>query len=198
MEMLAPKLLPALLLCGASALVQDQVIPGRFVLDPPALENLGFRWHIEGDRNRNASVSVSYRQKGKRKSQEALPMLRVHHEVVNRDYGAHRVGNLFAGSVLFLQPATTYEVRFVMQDPDGGAPSPKIIAVSRRGEPRAFERGRKLHVYPEGFTGVRLEDSFTGLMPAYEAARPDTPFWPAATASPAPRGWWCAVAASRT
>jgi hypothetical protein len=53
----------------------------------------------------------------------ALPMLRVHHEIVNQDFGPYRVGNLFAGSVLFLEPATQYEVRFNMSDPDGGAPT---------------------------------------------------------------------------
>jgi hypothetical protein len=151
----------ALFLLVPAVLAQDQVVPGRLLIDPPTLENLGFRWFIEGDDNRNASVSVSYRKKGERQWREALPMLRVHHEVVNQDYGAHRVGNLFAGSVLFLQPATTYEVRFVMQDPDGGAPPQKVITATTRGEPRAFEGGRKIEVRPE-----------TSLMQAYEAARP--------------------------
>lgn len=150
-----------LLLYCACALAQDQVIPGRFVVDPPTLENLGFRWYIEGDDNRNASVSVSYRRKGGGEWKEALPLLRVHRENVNQDYGAHRVGNLFAGSVLFLEPATAYEVRLAMRDPDGGAPPPKIVSVTTRGEPQASERGRKLDVYPE-----------TGLMAAYEKARP--------------------------
>ena len=151
----------AFLLFGASVLAQDQVSPGRFVVDPPTLENLGFRWYIDGDDNRNASVSVSYRRKGDPEWKQALPMLRVHRELVNRDYGAHRVGNLFAGSVLFLRPATTYEVRFEMQDPDGGAPPQKTIVATTRGEPRAYARGRKIHVHPS-----------TGLMAAYETARP--------------------------
>jgi len=151
----------ALVLLAAAALAQDQVIPGRLVIDPPTLENLGFRWYLEGDRNRNASVAVSYRKKGERRWKEALPMLRVHHEIVNQDYGAHRVGNLFAGSVLFLEPATAYEVRLVMQDPDGGAPPPKVVAATTRGEPKAFAGGRKVHVNAQ-----------TGLMKAYEASQP--------------------------
>ena len=154
-------LLSTLLLSCACALAQDQVIPGRLVIDPPTLENPGFRWYIEGDDNRNASVSVSYRRKGGGEWKEALPLLRVHRENVNQDYGAHRVGNLFAGSVLFLEPATAYQVRLAMRDPDGGAPPPKIVSVTTRGEPKASERGRKLDVYPE-----------TGLMAAYETARP--------------------------
>ena len=165
-------LLAALALCGAAAFAENRVVPGRFVIDPPTLENLGFRWYIDGDDNRNASVAVSYRRKGVREWQEALPLLRVFREVADQDYGPHTCGNLFAGSVLFLEPATTYEVRFVMRDPDGGAPPPRIVTVATRGEPKAFAGGRQLHVYPEGFSGTRREPSYNGPMEAYDAARP--------------------------
>ena len=99
----------------------DKIRAGRFLVDPPTLENVGFRWYVEGDSNRNARVDVAYRRAGDVKWKDALPMLRVHHEIVNQDYGPYRVGNLFAGSVLFLKPATRYQVRFTMHDPDGGA-----------------------------------------------------------------------------
>ncbi|MHC4356961.1 MAG: hypothetical protein ACYS0H_30040, partial [Planctomycetota bacterium] len=89
----------------------DRIVPGRFIVDPPTIENLGFRWYIAGDSNRNASVTVEFRKKGRSQWIKALPMLRVHHEVVNQVYGPCRTGNLFASSVLFLEPATTYEVR---------------------------------------------------------------------------------------
>ena len=101
----------------------DEIQAGRFLIDPPTLENLGFRWYVEGDSNRNARVDVAFRREGDAAWKDALPMLRVHYEIVNQDYGPYRVGNLFAGSVLFLKPATQYEVRFTMSDPDGGAPA---------------------------------------------------------------------------
>ncbi|HCO94500.1 MAG TPA: hypothetical protein DIU00_11205, partial [Phycisphaerales bacterium] len=78
----------------------------RFIVDPPTIENLGFRWYIEGDSNRNASVDVAFRKKGHSQWNRGLPMLRVHHEISNQRYGPYRTGNLFAGSVLFLEPAT--------------------------------------------------------------------------------------------
>jgi hypothetical protein len=165
-----------LILSGAlSCFAQEDsmaVVPRDFVIDAPTLENLGFRWFIEGDSNRNASVAVSYRQKGRREWKKALPMLRVNHELVNQAYGPYRVGNLFAGSILFLKPATEYEVRFTMHDPDGGAPPPKIITVATRGEPEAWKGGRTLHVYPEGYRGKRESYSYNGLMDAYNAAAP--------------------------
>ena len=114
----------------------DEILPGRFFVDPPTLENLGFRWYVSGDRNRNAAVAVAYRKLGDGEWTSALPMLRNHFEIVNQDYGPYRVENLFAGSVLFLQPGTEYEVRFTMTDPDGGAPeAARIVHVATRGEP---------------------------------------------------------------
>ena len=140
----------------------DEITPGRFIVDSPTLENLGFRWYVEGDSNRNATVTVAFREPGQDDWSEALPMLRVHHEISNQDYEPYRVGNLFAGSVLFLKPATDYEVRLIMRDPDGGAPAePRIVSVATRGEPQAASTGRTIHANPT-----------TGLMAAYEQARP--------------------------
>ncbi len=140
----------------------DEVVPKRFIVDPPTIENLGFRWYIEGDSNRNASVAVMFRKKGHLQWQQALPMLRVHHEVANQKYGPYRTGNLFAGSVLFLEPATAYELRFALSDPDGGAPAePKIVTAMTRAEPRASQGGRTIEATAE-----------KGLMVAYEEAEP--------------------------
>jgi len=139
----------------------NEVTPKRFIVDPPTLENLGFRWYIEGDSNRNASVAVEFRKKGQKQWKDALPMLRVHHEVSNQQFGPYRTGNLFAGSVLFLEPATTYEVRFAMRDPDGGAPAePKIIEAATRAVPKAFDGGRTIEATVE-----------KGLMAAFEQAQ---------------------------
>ncbi len=139
----------------------DAIQPGRLLVDPPTLENLGFRWFVSGDRNRNATVAVAFREKGGGEWTEALPMLRNHYEIVNQDYGPYRVGNLFAGSVLFLKPGSEYEVRLTMSDPDGGAPAPKFVTLTTRSEPKTPAGGRSIHVRPPA-----------GLMTAYAQARP--------------------------
>ncbi len=140
----------------------NRIEPGKFLIDPPTLENLGFRWYIAGDSNRNASVSVEFRKEGTENWTRALPMLRVCHEIVNQKYGPYRTGNLFAGSVLFLEPATTYQVRFTMSDPDGGAPAEaKLVTISTRPEPTAYGKGRKIKATPE-----------KGLMAACNQAAP--------------------------
>src|SRR5262245_2481619 len=83
------------------------VTAGEFLIDPPTLINLGFEWFIQGDENRNAAVTVSYRKKGESVWKDALPLLRLKGE---RVYMASQVDvispNMFAGSILDLEPDT--------------------------------------------------------------------------------------------
>jgi len=149
-----------------------RVEPGELIVDPPTLENLGFRWYIAGDSNRNASVRVAYRPVGEAVWRDALPLLRVHHELANQDYGVYRTGNLFAGSVMFLQPGTAYEVCLVMDDPDGGAPPPKRLTVSTREVPKIRPDAPLRHVYPTDYRGELAANALLGLEAALREARP--------------------------
>src|SRR5689334_14841830 len=114
----------ALLSSSAVSLAAENEIKvkaGEFVIDPPTLINLGFEWVIEGDGNRNAKVAVSYRKEGAGEWKEALPLLRLQGERIYQGQGVFDVisPNMFAGSILDLEPDTAYEARFVMSDPDG-------------------------------------------------------------------------------
>ncbi|HVQ17340.1 MAG TPA: hypothetical protein VMS40_27240, partial [Vicinamibacterales bacterium] len=147
----------------------NEVAPGEFVIDPPTLINLGFEWFIQGDDNRNASVAVSYRKQGANQWITAMPLLRLQGE---RIYGSVRVDvvspNMFAGSVLDLEPDTAYDVQAVMSDPDGvRGEARKTVTVRTRPEPKPFAGGRVFHVYTPGFKGQKIEPSFEGLMCAY-------------------------------
>ena len=76
--------------------------------------------------------------------------------------------NMFSGSVFDLQPATEYDVRLVMSDPDGvKGDAQKLVTVRTRPEPQPSTGGKTYHVYPVGYEGARQEPSFTGLMAAY-------------------------------
>jgi hypothetical protein len=154
----------------------NQTTPGEFVIEPATLINLGFEWFIEGDDNRNASVAVSYRKKGDSAWKTALPLLRLQGE---RIYAESRIDftapNMFAGSILDLEPDTAYEAQFVVTDPDGvRGPSRKMVTVRTRPEPTPSNNGRVFHVYPHNFKGQKIEPSFEGLMCAYN-------FWCAGT-----------------
>jgi hypothetical protein len=147
----------------------NAVAPGELFVEPPTLINLGFEWWIEGDDNRNASVAVSFRERGATEWRPALPLLRLHGE---RIYSESRVDvvapNMFAGSILDLKPDTEYEARFVLTDPDGVSGEAERTSVVRtRAEPTRFRGGRVFHVYPHGFTGRKEEPAFEGLMCAY-------------------------------
>jgi hypothetical protein len=85
--------------------------PGKLVIDPPTLINLGFEWLIEGDDNRNATVEVSYRQTGDVEWKQGLPLLRLQGERIYQSEGVFDVipPNMFAGSILDLEPDTAHK-----------------------------------------------------------------------------------------
>ena len=77
------KLVPASLLllivpCLVSA--ADKTTTGELIIDPPTLMALGFAWPIEGDDNRNARVTVSYRRHGGNDWSQGLDLLRPQNE----------------------------------------------------------------------------------------------------------------------
>jgi len=85
---------------------------------------------------------------------------------------AERPYNIFAGSLLFLKPDTTYEVKLDLADPDGGEAS-KLITVATRPIPQLPKGGRTFHVVPGSGGGAgSADDPFQGLAAAQTAASP--------------------------
>jgi hypothetical protein len=98
----------------------NRVKPGEFIIDHPTLINLGFEWLIQGDDNRNAAVAVSYRKQGETAWKTGMPLVRLQNERVWQPSVFNLVTpNMFAGSILDLEPGTAYEARFVLTDPAG-------------------------------------------------------------------------------
>jgi hypothetical protein len=164
--------------CGPLAIAaevgKNQINPKEFVIDPPTLINLGFEWVIEGDDNRNAKVDVSYRKQGEKDWKQGLPLMRLQGERIFQPEGVFDVisPNMFAGSILDLDPDTAYEARFSMSDPDGivgqnGRTFTKTVTVRTRPEPKPYSGGRVYHVYPPGFKGEKLQPAFDAVMCAY-------------------------------
>jgi hypothetical protein len=151
----------------------NAVSAGRFVVEPPTLICLGFEWYISGDDNRNATVEVRYRKAGAIEWFDALPLLRIGGErILNPTvYLDYTTPQMFAGSILDLEPDTEYECRLEMRDPDGvTGGTVQTVKVRTRGEPKAAADGRVLHVYPPNWKGKKEEPAFTGLMKAYQGA----------------------------
>jgi hypothetical protein len=158
------------LLGDTATAAENRVKPGEFIIDHPTLINLGFEWLIDGDDNRNAQVSVSYRKQGESEWKQALPLLRLQRERVYQDQGVFDVvsPNMFAGSILDLESDTAYQARFVMSDPDGvSGQNEKIVTVRTRAEPKPYAGGRVFHVYPSDYKGTKIEPAFDAVMCAY-------------------------------
>ncbi len=155
---------------GTFLMASDAVTPGEFIVEPPTLHNLGFQWYIEGDDNRNAMVSVSYRHIGNDKWMQAQPLLRIGDEKVwrSREFLEYWTPRMFAGSIFGLLPGQRYECKFVVSDPDGvNGPTSKTVEIETRNIPSSYQRGKTLHVYPPKYDGPKEEPSFTGLLEAY-------------------------------
>lgn len=159
-----------LILLASAAAAENATRAGRFYVEHPTLLNLGFEWAIEGDANRNATVDVRFRQAGTDPWRPALPLLRIGGERVYRDRESmtYTVPHGFAGSILHLEPGTSYDCEFTLKDPDGvQGTARQRVTVATRTEPRPYAGGRVLHVYPPDHTGPREEPSFIGLKQAY-------------------------------
>jgi hypothetical protein len=170
---------------GSEPADANRTASGDLYVEPSTLHSLGFERNIQGDDNRNGRVEVRYRRPGEDAWHRALDLLRLQREqiAVSNPEWAWQCGKMYAGSILFLDPGTVYEVRLTLFDPDhaGGDDSPqtalvaeKWLRVSTKTHPAVAPDGRRLHVYPEGFQGQRAEPAFTDFSAAYrEAQAPD-------------------------
>ena len=109
----------AILASAVPSEAQNRTTPGQIV-SYSTIHSIGIEWGISGDANHNATVNVRYRVQGTTAWKAALPLVRV-----DNTYN----GNGFAGSIVFLDPDTTYKVQLELSDPDGGA-------TGRRGDGR--------------------------------------------------------------
>ncbi len=153
-----------------SAATENAVSAGEFVVDPPTLINLGFEWLVEGDANRSASVAVTYRKTGETVWRQGLPLMRLNGERIKSGRTIDvTVPNMFAGSLLDLEPDTSYEAQFILTDPDGvRGEAHEARDGANTGRTDAVREGRTYHVYPHGFRGEKsCSRRSKGLMCAY-------------------------------
>ena len=138
------------------------VKPGRLIADPPTLRCLGFRWWIQGDANRNATCRIEFRQVGSGSWREFYPALRIGGETSGMGWTNP---HMFAGSVIDLEPETTYEIRLILSDPDGNVEIQRRLRQATRSEPEPLGDARQIHVGGE-------QPDFDTVQAAYDAAEP--------------------------
>jgi hypothetical protein len=168
----------------ANSVVNGSEPVGEPTLELPTLRSLGVWWAVKGDANQNAKIEFEYRKVGSEAWQKAPDLWRV-------EKGAHLAGKkkessavvpegawLFAGSALMLEPATAYELKLTLTDPDGGSPSgsvQKVLKQSTIAEPMAPAGLKEVHVVPGAGGGAgTAADPYKGIPAAMEAIGPGT------------------------
>ena len=135
---------------------------------------------VSGDANRNSRVSLHYRPKDSEWI-EGAPLWEVGKNEHLKPKGTEGISVpegaiLFAGSILFLKPGTTYEAKLVLSDPDGGSRE-SILPFTTRTEPVEPANQTVLHIAPgNGGGDGSKEKPFLGWRAAQSAAKPGTTF----------------------
>jgi len=145
--------------------------PGDLALDPPTIHCLSVQWPVAGDANGNARITFEYRKTAEETWRQGLPLFRTDTAALKKKPPAGMT--LFAGSIFDLAPETDYELRLSLTDPDNDSDVVRTLNSRTRGEPKAPEPVRVVHVVPGDGGGRGTEaDPFRGLAGADKAARP--------------------------
>jgi hypothetical protein len=133
--------------------------------------SISIEWDLTGDTDHDATCGVQYRQQGSDRWLKALPLFRVDYQWWYHTERAEKALNMFAGSLMFLEPGTDYEMRLDLANPDGGKVM-KTVSVATRPIPKLPQDGRTLHVVPGAGGGSGTAgDPIQGLKAAQEAAK---------------------------
>jgi len=144
-----------------SALCQNITTPDQLT-SYQTVHSIGIEWNINGDDNHNAQCNVNYRVLGNEVFKPALPLFRI-------DFNGF---NMFAGSILFLEEDTNYEIQLELLDSDGGNES-KILTIKTRSYPKLPVAGNTYFVSPGNGGGIGTSDNpFLGIDEAQNMAAP--------------------------
>lgn len=176
-------LVTLLLLLGCRA--QPPAPPGAAPTRPPGLGELrsyatmnavGFEWRFDVDPEGNAACTLRYRKAGAGPWREAWPPYRIRHAPPSPVAGRAGAFDGCAGSVLFLEPGTTYELWLKLEDPDG--PSGEgVVSVRTQSEPAVPADAPTYYVVPGSGGGAGTSaDPYRGIAEAQRHARPGDVF----------------------
>jgi len=107
--------------------------------------SIGIEWDITGDANHNATCAIQYRKQGDGALRDFVGLFRVDFRGWYDADSADRTYNMLAGSVMFLDPATTYEIKLALRDSDGGNKDTNCI-IATRSLPSLPTGGKTIHV----------------------------------------------------
>ena len=135
------------------------------------IRSIGIEWDISGDTNHNAACAVQYRKQGDATWKDFVPLFRVDFRGWYGADSADRRYNMLAGSVMFLDSATAYEVKLSLSDADGGNKDTTMI-IATRPVPALPTGGRTINVAAgTGAGDGSAANPYKGLAAAQTAAQ---------------------------
>ena len=154
---------------ATTSVAQTSTVPGVIEIEATQVA-AGIQWWIAGDSDQDCAVSTSFRALASPSWRGGQPLLRVE----PGSFNPHNVdpGNLLAGSLFDLEPNTSYLVRLVLLDSDGGAKD-TTLTFTTRAWPSVPANARVRYVMPGsgGGTGTQA-NPFRGIRAADAAALP--------------------------
>ncbi len=125
-----------LLACAAApAAAQDAITPGA-ITTYPTIQSVGVRLAYTGDADANATAHIEWRPQGSASWRVGVTMTRI-------------TNSRFAGSLMWLTADTPYDLRVVVDDPDGGGAT-VTTSVRTRGNPITAPTGATWWVAADG------------------------------------------------
>jgi hypothetical protein len=159
------------------------LVPGRFYLERPTLNCLGFQWYTSGDDNKDATAEVTFRKVGEKDWRKGFTPWRLNgQQCVGYVKDIYTPEHMFAGSIFDLQPDTEYEFKVTLSDPDGvRGEREETVKVKTRGVPQAPVNGRILHLggrkpdftsFREAVSALKAGDTLLVHKGTYALSRP--------------------------
>jgi uncharacterized repeat protein (TIGR01451 family) len=152
----------------------DSAVVARALSTHTTFVNVGVVWVVDGDTDRDSSMTLEFREPGAGAWRPAAPAMRAYPTTIVD--GAPLGLNSWGASAMFLQPNTQYELRATLTDPDGGSEM-RIVTATTRFEPQAAIDSVQRYVVPGSGGGDGSQaNPFRGLQAAADAAQPGDVF----------------------
>ncbi|TAL57673.1 MAG: T9SS type A sorting domain-containing protein [Bacteroidetes bacterium] len=152
---------------------QTAVTPLNIIVNS-TYTNIGVQWNVSGDVNYNSTLTIEYKKTTQSTYSVSAKTVRANPNATVD--GAPLNYNFHAGSVLFLQPGTSYDLKLTLFDPEGTGAIQNITAQTKAEQPAVYT-GNVKYVSPGsgGGTGT-LANPYLGLQTAANNAAPGIVF----------------------
>ncbi len=156
-------------LCDASEFTTNDITSFQIKLNA-TFEHISVHIDIAGDVNLNSELTIQYRLKGTTNFLPGADAMRAHPAMIVDGNPLNK--NFHAGSVLFLQPNSKYELKLSLDDIDGGS---AVIDTTIRTNiyPVSYIDGNILYVAPGNGGGAGSQaNPYLGIQTAVDMAQP--------------------------